>query len=140
MADLLEGLAQHLAGRQLVIYNPTGTTGDCFIESMPSTPDIVTVLTIYGGPEPDSLSGYSEPRLQVRNRGTKDPRVSRRKAEAIFNELEGLGTVELPDGTLLLLCYALQAMPASMGVDDLGRHEHVCNYQLSIRQLTKHRV
>ncbi|MDQ0943269.1 minor capsid protein [Streptomyces sp. V1I1] len=141
MADLLDGLARHLQSQGLVAYEPDVAGGDCFLEEMPPEPDECVVLTLYGGPEPDSLSGYSEPRLQVRTRGGRgDRRTSRTRAEAIFNELEGLGTLTLPDGTHLLLCYALQAVPASMGVDENNRHEHSCNYQLSVRHLTKHRV
>lgn len=138
MADLLDGLARHLQAQGLVAYDPDVPGGDCFFEHMPPEPDECVVLTLYGGPEPDSQSGYSEPRLQVRTRG--DRRASRARSEAIFNELEGLGEVDLPDGSQLFLCFALQAVPASLGVDENGRHEHSCNYQLSVRALTKHRV
>lgn len=141
MADLLDGLARHLQAQSLVAYDPDVPGGDCFFEHMPPDPDECVVLTLYGGPEPDSLSGYSEPRLQVRTRSSRDDRrTSRDRAEAIFNELEGLGEIDLPGGIHLMLCFALQAIPASLGVDENGRHEHSCNYQLSIRQLTKHRV
>lgn len=138
MADLLDGLARHLQGQGLVAYEPDVAGGDCFFEEMPPEPDECVVLTLYGGPEPDSQSGYSDPRLQVRTRG--DRQASRDRAEAIFNELEGLGEIDLPDGTHLFLCFALQAVPASMGKDENNRHEHSCNYQLSVRALTKHRV
>ncbi|HET6356096.1 minor capsid protein [Streptomyces sp.] len=141
MADLLDGLARHLQAQGLVAYDPDVAGGDCFFEHMPPEPDECVVLTLYGGPEPDSQSGYSDPRLQVRTRGTPhDRRTSWNRSVAIFNELEGLGEIDLPDGTQLFLCYALQAVPASMGVDENGRHEHSCNYQLSVGALTKHRV
>ncbi|MFF3398243.1 minor capsid protein [Streptomyces sp. NPDC002659] len=138
MADLLDGLARHLQAQGLVAYDPDVPGGDCFFEHMPPEPDECVVLTLYGGPEPDSQSGYSEPRLQVRTRG--DRRFSRARSEGIFNELEGLGEIDLPDGSQLFLCFALQAVPASLGVDENGRHEHSTNYQLSVRALTKHRA
>ncbi|WP_228974947.1 minor capsid protein [Streptomyces sp. DH12] len=140
MADLLDGLARHLEARGLLSYDETGVTGDTFIESMPDQPDTAIVLTIYGGPEADSLLGYDEPSVQVRVRGGPDPRTSRQRCEAIRSELHGLGPVTLPDGTLLLSCIAIQAAAASMGVDDAGRHEHVCNYRLEVRSVTAHRV
>lgn len=141
MADLLDGIARHLAARGLVTYDETGVTGDCFIESMPSTPGIAVVLTVYDdGREPDSLLAYDEPRMQVRVRGDQDPRTSRHKCAAIRSELHGLGPVTLPDGTELILSVSLQSAPASMGVDSNGRFEHVCNFRMEHRSVTTHRV
>ncbi|MFF9844613.1 minor capsid protein [Streptomyces sp. NPDC013740] len=138
--DLLDGLARYLQERGLVTYDPTGVSGDCFIETMPSSPDEAVALTIYDDRvEPDSLLPYDEPRVQVRVRGTTDPRVSRRRCAAIRSHLHGLGPVILPDGTNLILSISIQAAPGSIGVDDSGRHEHVCNFRMEIRQPTVHR-
>lgn len=140
MADLLDGLAQHLAAAGLVTYDPTGTTGDLFMEAMPSTPDECVVLTLYGASgEQDSKLGYDTPMLQVRARGTIDPRVSRARAEALYAELHGLGPVTLPDGSYLLSCIAT-ATPGSIGRDEVDRFEHTCNYRLEVRAVTTHRV
>lgn len=139
MADLLDGLARHLQTRSLLAYDPEGVTGDTFIDTMPPTPDEAVTLTGYGGGESDSLNPYDEPRVQVRVRGTADPRVSRQRCEAIRSELHGLGPVTLPDGTRLILCVAMQAAPQSMGRDEAGRHEHVVNVRAEIRQATAHR-
>lgn len=139
--DLLDGIARHLQGLGLVDYDPTGVGGDCFIESMPSTPGVAVVLTIYdSGSESDSLLPYDEPRMQVRVRGDQDPRTSRRLCRQIRSELHGLGTVALPDGTELILSVALQADAASIGVDSNGRHEHVCNFRMEIVSRTAHRA
>lgn len=140
MADLLDGLARHLAARGLVTYDPSGVTGDCFAEVMPSAPDEAVVLAIYdGGSEPDSAMGYDEPHVQVRVRGTRDPRVSRDRAAAIRSELHGLGPLTLPDGTELILSVCLQSAPASIGPDGSQRHEHVTNYRMEHRSITAHR-
>ncbi|MEU9606152.1 minor capsid protein [Streptomyces sp. NPDC048057] len=141
MADLLDGIAQHLAARGIVQYDPTGVTGNCFLESMPSAPDTVVVLTLYDdGTEPDSLLPYDEPRMQVRVRGGRDPRVSRALCSRIRSELHGLGPVVLPDGTTLILAVALSGAPGSLGVDANQRHEHVANFRLEIRNPTAHRA
>lgn len=141
MADLLDGLARHLQDKTLVEYDPVGTSGDCFIESMPSAPDEAVALTIYDdGGEPDSKLGYDEPHVQVRVRGTADPRVSRRRCADIRSELHGLGPLTFPDGTELILSVALQNAPAALGVDETGRHEHVANFRMEIRNVTVHRV
>ncbi|MFE7273042.1 minor capsid protein [Streptomyces sp. NPDC057623] len=141
MADLLDGLARHLHDRQLVSYQTASAEGDCFLEAMPQTPDEAVVLSTYDdGREPDSRLGYDEPRVQVRVRGTKDPRVSRERCKAIYAELHGLGPVTLPDGTELILSVALQNGPATIGTDENGRHEHVCNFRMEHRSVTTHRV
>jgi hypothetical protein len=140
VADLLDGIARHLEARGLLSYDETGTTGDTFIETMPSRPDAAVALTLYGGPESDSKLGWDEVSLQVRTRGGTDPRPSRQKCTAIRDELHGLGPITLPDGTHLQLAVAIQAAPAYMGQDDSGRHEHVCNFRLAVRNVTTHRV
>ncbi|MEU9865485.1 minor capsid protein [Streptomyces sp. NPDC047971] len=138
--DLLDGLARYLAERGIVTYDSAGVTGDCFIEMMPSTPGEAVVLAVYdGGAEPDSLLPYSEPRVQVRVRGTPDPRVSRSRCTAIYSALHGLGPVILPDGTNLILSVSLQGAPEALGVDGNQRFEHVCNFRMEIRQPTAHR-
>lgn len=141
MADLLDGLGQFLAAADLVTYVPDGTGGDLFMEAMPATPDECVVLTLYGGPQPDSLLGYDSPNLQVRVRGpkTSDPRVSRHRANALYSVLHGLGPVTLADGTYLLSCNAIQTV-TSMGLDDQRRFEHVTNYYLEVRAITANRV
>lgn len=141
MAELLDGLARHLQEQDLVNYQPAAPGGDLFLEDMPPTPDEAVALTIYDdGREPDSLLGYDEPYVQVRVRGTSDPRVSRRRCAAIRDELHGLGPLTLPDGTELILSVALQNAPASLGIDQLGRHEHVANFRMEVRNISTHRV
>lgn len=137
--DLLEGLALYLHEHDLVTYVADGTGGDLFMEAMPSTPDTCVVLTCYGGPEPDSLLPYDQPRVQVRVRGTTDPRVSRRRAKAIRSHLHGLGPVILPDGTNVISGLALQAAPESLGADGNRRFEHVVNFEFEIRETSVHR-
>ena len=141
MADLLDGLARHLAALDLVDYRPATAGGDCFIDGLPPEPDEAVSLTTYDdSAEPDSLLGYDEPRVQVRVRGTRDPRVSRQRCAAIRAELHGLGPVTLPDGTELILSVGLQNGPASIGTDENGRHEHVCNFRTEIRAISTHRI
>lgn len=138
MADLIDGLARHLAGLGLVTYDPTGVTGDCFAEVQPAQPDSVVTLTLYGGAPIDSLLPYDTPSLQVRTRGDADPRTSRTRAQAIYEALNGLGPVTLPDGSYLLLAVANQT-PAFIGQDATGRCDHVCNFALEVHAPSAHR-
>jgi len=140
VADLLDGLARYLAGQGLGVYDPTGVTGDIFLEAKPSTPDVCVVLTVYDdGGEADSQIGYDDVPVQVRVRGTTDPRVSRQLCQSIRSELHGLGEVTLPDGTDLLLSRANAAV-AGIGTDENRRHEHVANFRMRVRSITAHRV
>lgn len=138
MADLVEGLARYLAGLGLLTYDPDGTDGNTFAEFMPAEPDLAVVLTPYGLGEPDSLNDDDETGLQIRVRGSTDPRVSRQLSGRIYSALHGLAGITLPDGTWLILSAALQT-PASLGTDELGRHEHVTNYRLNVVTPTAHR-
>lgn len=139
MADLLDGLARHLDSLSLVTYDPEGADGDTFLDHMPSGPDKAVAITSYqAGAEPDSLLPYDEPRIQVRTRDL-DPTAARTRCAAIYGELHGLGPVDLPDGTRLILCVALQGGPTAIGKDQNGRMEYVANFRAEHRNVTAHR-
>lgn len=146
---LLDGLAAYLVEEEHdlgLTYRPDGSAYEpdeigLTIDQLPATPTQVVALTGYNaGPEPDSLqSGADEQRVQVRARGTTDPRVSRGRLRAIYDVLQGLDGVTLPDGTYVVLAVALQADPTPIGVDDNRRHEHVQNWRFIIDAPTQHR-
>ncbi|MEV7413567.1 minor capsid protein [Streptomyces althioticus] len=130
MADLADGLARYLAARGLLTYDPTGTRGDTFIGTMPPAPDEAVALTLYGDGTTTDRDGADLDRLQIRVRGTADPRKSYDRCLALRDALHGLAGVELPDGTWLVLATAPR--PSPMGTDANGRHEHVTNAALDI--------
>lgn len=138
MADYLDPLARYLHGLGLLVYDPYGTCGDTFIETMPPAPDEAVALTLYGAGETDARNGWDVRSVQVRCRGTSDPRVSRRRAEAIYSALHGLTRTELPGGLWLVLAVATST-PFPMGTDANGRHEHVVNVRLDVEAPTRHR-
>ncbi|WP_404959013.1 minor capsid protein [Streptomyces sp. 147326] len=131
MASLLDSLARYLAGRSLLTYDPTGVTGDCFIEALPPAPDRAVSLALYDAGPQTSRDDDEDRRLQIRVRGTADPRVSRDRCEALHTALQGLADVELPGGFFLTLA-ASRGTPAPMGTDATGRHEHVTNFDLAV--------
>lgn len=138
MADLIDGFLRHLADADLVTYDPDGVTGDAFSDVMPAAPDEAVALAPYGGPTADSKLPYDTPNLQVRTRAGADPRVARARAWAIYNELNGLGSRTLPDGTWLVLCAANQT-PQTLGQDALGRTEYVVNFEVEVHAPSVHR-
>ncbi|MFD3829732.1 minor capsid protein [Streptomyces sp. NPDC058621] len=131
MADPLDSLAQYLAARALVVYDPTGLSGDCFVEAMPPAPDRAVSLALYDAGPQASRDDDQDRRLQIRVRGTADPRVSRTRCEALHDALHGLAGVELPGGIWLTLA-AARGLPAPMGTDSSGRHEHVVNLDVAL--------
>lgn len=138
--DIIDAFARYLDGLGLLDYDPTGQTGNCYAETMPPTPDVAVSLTLYDdGTEPDSLLPYDEVRMQVRARGTTDPRVSRALAGRLRRALHGLGPITLPGGVEVVLVVALQGAPASIGQDDNRRHEHVVNVRAEVHNPTPHR-
>ncbi|GAA3237298.1 minor capsid protein [Streptomyces lavendulae] len=131
MADLLDGLARHLAATGLLLYDPTGRSGDTFVETLPAAPDRAVALALYDAGPPEARDDAEQRRLQVRVRGTADPRVSRDRAEALYRALHGLTDVQLADGSTLILA-AARGTPAPMGTDPAGRHEHVVNFDVDV--------
>jgi hypothetical protein len=134
------GIARYLESMNLLNFDEEGNGGDTFIERMPSAPDAALMIHDMPGPGSDSELGYDTPGLLIRIRGGKDPRVSFNRARAIYDALHGLGPVDLPDGTRLISCQALQSNPVPIGADTNGRFEHTLNFQTEVRALTAHRV
>nr|WP_202437981.1 minor capsid protein [Streptomyces sp. SID5910] len=118
-----DGIARYLASLDLLTYDPVGVTGDTYVGTMPPAPDQAVALTLYGDGTPVARDDADTAQLQIRVRGTPDPRVSERRCLALRDALHGLAGIELPDGTWLVLATAPR--PSPMGVDANGRHEHV---------------
>ncbi|MGW8374264.1 minor capsid protein [Streptomyces sp. ODS28] len=137
--DYLDALARYLHKHELLTYDPTGIAGDCFIETMPPAPDQAVSLSLYGAGAVDARNGWDERRVQVRCRGTADPRISRRRVESLYSELHGLAGVELPGAVWLVLAAAVTA-PSPIGADEKGRHEHVVNIRLDLEAPSPRRL
>ena len=91
-------IARYLDSQGIVSFDETGTTGNCFIGHMPSTPDEAVMLKSTGGDPVDIKFSYDEPRLQTLVRGTTDPTSGEAKAQEIYDALHGLGAVLLDPG------------------------------------------
>lgn len=103
--------------------------------SVPSAPDRVITLTPYGVADDidqaDSVQG-----LQVRTRGTKDPRVVEDIDDAVFDALHSLSDVVI-GGVFVLLIE--RRSTTSLGVDANGREERSSNYYLTLTRPSTHR-
>lgn len=91
--DVIDGIAQLIAGAGLATYNPVGvyTAGQTGIlmKAVTPTPDRIVTLTAYQVSDNVTLS---ETRfgVQVRLRGTADPRDVDELGDGIFSVLHGL--------------------------------------------------
>ncbi|GAA1395149.1 minor capsid protein [Catellatospora coxensis] len=91
---LLVGLAQHLHAAGVATYRATGAyqTNEIgiFFRKIPQSPDRFVSLAEY--PLGTTLQGMADhlTGVQIRLRGTTDPRVCDDLADAIFDELDGL--------------------------------------------------
>lgn len=135
------GIARYLHERGTVAFDETGVTGNAFIDVMPSQPDLAVTLTAYGGEPGEVRYGYDSPGLQIRVRSIpKDPRPGRALAQQIYDELQDLHGVTLPNGLWLLRCSCLASGPHPMGADSNGRMEYVLNFRTHYRRATAHRI
>lgn len=133
---LLAGLAEHLADNGIGTWNPTGayTAAQVGIalETMPQAPSRAIGIWQYGAGEASAVADYDEVRVQVRVRGTADPRVSRAQAQAVYDLLHGDSFRTLPDGTVCESILGTQGGPVSIGQDGNARHEHVVNLRVQV--------
>ncbi len=134
----LIGIMEYLDAQGTIAYDPTGISGNAFLDTLPESSETVVMFRHGGGFPGDRGLGYDRPSFQVLARGTQDPRTALTLLEAIYDALQDLRT-ELPDGTMLHLCKAVQTAPAHLGTDGNGRHEYSQNYETHIRNLTTHR-
>lgn len=135
------GIAQYLHNRGVVTFDETGMSGNTFIAVMPSQPDVAVVLTRYAGEAGEVKYGYDSPGLQVRVRSIPyDPRPGEALAQQIYDELQDLHGVTLPNGIRLLRCSCLGSGPHPMGADSNGRMEYVLNFRTHYRRVTANRI
>src|SRR5690606_14930014 len=99
---MLEGIARYLDDKGIVTFDPNGISGDIFMETMPPQPRDAVALMSTGGDEPLVRHPFDTRKFQVLVRGGADPRPPLARAEAIYDALQGLAGVTLPDGTYVV--------------------------------------
>jgi hypothetical protein len=139
--DLLAGVAQYLEDHGVGTWQASGAYAPgasvpIFITASPGTPDRIIILTAYpvsdNGTLSDSVQG-----VQIRTRGTKDPRTVEEIADGVFDALHGLGSVNL-GGVWLVHCYRSSGTP--LPPDSNGRYERTDNYYLQVARPSEHRT
>lgn len=138
---LLQGIAAHLADRvpnlawSATDPYPAAAVG-IYVGSMPASPDRAVALTAYPVEDnpalTDDITG-----IQVRSRGTQDPRVATDLDDAIFEVLQGATGLTL-GGVYVTQLWRNSGGP--MGADANRRHEMSSNYYAHTNRPTAHRT
>lgn len=120
-----------------LVFDPVGVTGNVFIATMPSAPDLAVMVNPVGGEAQHDLTAERIPTPQILVRSIPhDPRPGLDLARKILDELDGLDLVTLDDGgpdeTRLIGCSALQSEPVAIGMDSNDRHEWSLNFRCRI--------
>ncbi|MBM0203510.1 hypothetical protein JNW90_10575 [Micromonospora sp. STR1s_5] len=140
MAGLLDGLARLLHADELGHYDPDGVyppdvpagTWPIHLEHQPPDPgQTITLFQQPGGEQPGN-HGWAEPTVHLRVRGTEDARVSRDKAQELYDRLHGMTYTELPGGVYVVDCLGQQSGPRPAGADANGLHQHITTVRVSI--------
>lgn len=136
----VEAVARVLAAHNVAAWSPKGsypkgTTG-IFVAVFPQAPDLAVSLTAY--PLIDAISrderdaGLTVMGLQVKVRGTTDPRTADDLADKVYEVLHGLTDLVAGAG-IVLLSARVSSIP--LGVDENDRWVVSDNYQLTMSQL-----
>ncbi|MBG0560726.1 minor capsid protein [Actinoplanes aureus] len=137
---LLVGCAEHLHSAGVGVWRTSGiyTAGETaiVIRAIPPSPDQLITLASYPVASAPGLADVTEG-LQIRVRGTKDPRVASDIGDAIFDLLdsaEGLRWGGIPIVQVWRQSYA------PLGTDSSGRWEISHNYYVEAMRPTPNRT
>lgn len=142
---LLVGLAQHLDANSIGDWDPTGTyTADqvgILIRAVPSTPDTVITLAPYVNATAERGLGDLTTGVQLRFRGTTDPRVCEDLADEAFDLLDSSGfQVWGTPPADIVIADVYRASYTSLGQDSNGRWEASHNYFVEAMRPTTNRT
>lgn len=134
---LLTGLAEHLAaagvGTWRVTCAYTANEVGIYIRAIPQAPDRIITLAAYPiGTARQGLADH-DAAVQIRLRGTADPRVVEDQADAVYELLDGARRLTL-GGIPVQLVW--RQSYTSLGDDTAGRWERSENYYLQAMRPT----
>jgi hypothetical protein len=138
--DLMAGLAGYLATQGVGTYRATGTyTADevgIVHDVVPASPARIVVLTPYGHADA-STQAETDASVQIRVRGTADPRTAYELDDAAFAAVQNLPRTVMGGVTVVA---AWRTSSAYLGVDSNARHERSSNYRLRVHRPSLHRI
>lgn len=137
---LLTGLAEHLAAAGIATWRPSGSYQasevGIYIRAIPSSPDQIITLAPYVVASEPGLADVTQG-VQIRVRGTKDPRVAEDLADAIFDLLDSASGLRW-GGVPIVQAY--RQSYTALGADANGRWESSSNYYVEAMRPTANRT
>lgn len=138
--DLLVGVAQLLAAREVAVWKPVDPYNDDevgIVLGVPTqSPRSLVALAAYSNVDDPALSD-STVGVQVRVRGPgANPTPADDLADAVFDELQGYRG-DLPNG--IHVVYGKRTSTYPLGLDGNGRQERTDNYDLTVHRPSAHR-
>jgi hypothetical protein len=137
---LLTGLADHLAANGVGVWRPAGAyeAGEVAIvvRAIPQSPDRLITLAAYILEDVAPGLADSDVGVQIRVRGTTDPRVAEDIGDAVFDLLDS--AEHLSWGGVLVTSVARQSS-APLGQDTNDRWEMSHNYRVEAVRPTSNR-
>lgn len=138
---LITGCAEDLAAAGIGVWRPDGpayATDEIGIvdRAVPTSPDRIITLADYVVASPPGLADITQG-LQIRVRGTKDPRVARDIGDAIFDLLDSAERL-IWGGIPIVQVY--RQSYAALGADSNGRWESSHNYYVEAMRPTSNRT
>ncbi|OKI47234.1 minor capsid protein [Micromonospora sp. CB01531] len=137
---LLTGLAEHIAAAGIAAWRPTGsyqaTEVGIIIRGIPPNPDRLITLAPYPVASTPGEADVTQG-VQIRLRGTQDPRVVEDLGDGLFDLLDsatGLTWSGIPIVQVYRQSYA------ALGADSNGRWEASHNYYFEAMRPTQHRT
>jgi len=132
-------LAYYLDDQGVLTFDETGTSGDTFINILPSSPDDAIGIFSEGGPNPSPRFIEDERDIQFMVRGTQDPRPAFNTADDIYDTLQGKTKFTTSDSTEIIMIDSIQSGPVHIGRDDNGRHRYSLNFRVEYENPTDNR-
>ncbi|MFY1658577.1 minor capsid protein [Micromonospora sp. WMMD1274] len=137
---LLTGLAQHIHAAGVAVWRPTGgyqpTETGIVVRGIPSSPDRIITLAPYPVTTTPGVADVTQG-VQLRLRGTTDPRVVEDLGDALFDLLDsatGLVWSGIP------VVHVYRQSYAALGADGNGRWESSHNYYVDAMRQTPNRT
>ncbi|MCY1141381.1 minor capsid protein [Actinoplanes sp. Pm04-4] len=138
--SLVEGAAQYVAAAGVGVWRPTGIYQPSeigwYVRDVPPSPDRVITIASYPVSSTPGLADVIEG-LQIRVRGTQDPRVAGDLGDAIFDVLDSAEGLNW--GGIAVVQVYRQSYTA-LGKDERGRWEISHNYYVEAMRPTSNRT
>ncbi|MEU5945138.1 minor capsid protein [Micromonospora sp. NPDC047465] len=138
---LLTGLALDLQAADIGVFRPDGPSYTAaevgiVIRGIPTSPDRIITLAPYVVASPPGMADVIQG-VQIRCRGTKDPRVVEDLGDDIFDRLDSRSH-EVINGIAVVQMY--RQSYSALGSDSNGRWESSHNYYVEAMRATAHRT